>query len=131
MEINPAALIPNTKFETDRASALVQLGFPAAEPALPQMLEWLQDLNWPVAGIFQPFLKGIGRPLAPYVRNILCGDDDGWKYSLLTAVVAQSPELALALKPELERIASKPSSGELDEDVSAVAIEILTKIYCD
>jgi hypothetical protein len=82
-----ATLIPVTKFETEKALALVQLGFPAVEPVMPQILEWLQDLNWPVGHIFQPFLASIGEPLAPYVRTILAGDDDGWKYSLLRVIV--------------------------------------------
>jgi len=85
-----AALIPVTKFETEKALTLVQLGFPAVEPVMPQILEWLQDPNWPVGRIFQPFLAGIGEPLAPYVRTILEGEDDGWKDSLLRVIVDHS-----------------------------------------
>ena len=120
-----AALIPVTKFETEKALALVQLGFPAVEPVMPQILEWLQDLNWPVGQIFQPFLVGIGEPLAPYFRTVLAGEDDGWKYSLLRVIVDQSPELARKLRPELERAARNPSAGESKEEVDLVAIEIL------
>jgi hypothetical protein len=119
------ALIPITKHETEKASALVRLGFPAVEPVMPQILEWLQDLNWPVGFIFQPFLIRIGQPLAPYIRNILAGQDDGWKYSLLVAVVAPSTELAQTLRPELEHLATSPSAGESKEEVDLIAIEIL------
>jgi hypothetical protein len=101
MTIDLTELIPVTKFETEKASALVQLGFPAVEPVMPQILEWVQDLNWPVGHVFQPFLARIGQPLAPYIRAILAGQDDCWKYSLLQAVVGQSAELARALRPEL------------------------------
>jgi hypothetical protein len=125
MATDLVALIPATKFETDKASALVQLGFPAVEPVMPQILEWLQDLNWPVGHVFQPFLASIGQPLAPYIRVVLAGEDDGWKYSLLRVVVDQSPELARALRPELEHVAKNPSAGEVKEEVNQVAIEIL------
>jgi hypothetical protein len=125
MATDLVALIPTTKYETEKASALVQLGFPAVEPVMPQILEWLQDLNWPVAGVFQPFLAHIGQPLAPYIRVIFAGKDDGWKYSLLRLVVGQSPELACTLRPELERIARNPSAGETSEEVDQVAVEIL------
>jgi hypothetical protein len=125
MPTDLAALIPSTKFETEKASALVQLGYPAVEPVIPQILEWLQDISWPVGQVFQPFLVAIGEPLAPYVRAILSGKDDGWKYSLLRAIVNQSPELARALRPELERVAESPSHGESKEEVDQVAVRIL------
>ena len=122
------ALLPHTKHDVDNASTLVLMGYPAIEHVLPQMLEWLQDLNWPVAAIFQPFFVSVGRPLAPHIRSVLAGDDDAWKYNLLIAVVARSPELANALRPELERIASRPTDGELLEEVSLEAAEILIAI---
>lgn len=125
---NLVALIPLTKHETEKASALVQLGFPAVEPVVPQILEWLQDLNWPVGFIFQPFLVRIGKPLAPYIRTILAGQDDGWKYSLLAAVVGESTELAQTLRPELERLATSPSAGESKEEVDKIAAEILEEL---
>ena len=114
-----------SKFETEKAKALVQLGFPAVEPVIPQILEWLQDLNWPVGHVFQPFLVEIGGPLAPYIRTVLVGDDDGWKYSLLRGVVYESPDMAHSLRTELERVAREPSVGEAKEEVDLVAIEIL------
>jgi hypothetical protein len=128
MSANLASLTPTTKFETEKAEALVRLGFPAVEPVMPQILEWLQDLNWPVGLVFQPFLARIGQPLAPYIRDILAGQDDSWKYSVLRVVVDQSPELARALRPELEHVAKNPSAGEVQEEVNLVAIEILEAI---
>lgn len=128
MATDLVTLIPVTKFEVEKASALVKLGFPAVESVIPQILEWTQDPNWPVGHVFQPFLADIGQPLAPYVRAILTGQDDSWKYSLLEAVVSQSPELARALRPELERMARNPSTGESNEEVNLVAIEILEAV---
>lgn len=128
MRTNLASLVPVGKSEVDKAAALVQLGYPAVEPVMPQILEWLQDLNWPVGRVFQPFLARIGQPLAPYICAIFSGDDDVWKYNLLQAVVRQSPELARALRPELERVAANPSTGESKEEVDQVAVEILEAI---
>jgi len=125
MAVDLTALLPATKLETEKASALVRLGFPVVEPVVPQILEWVQDLNWPVAQAFQPLLVGIGEPLAPHIRAVLCGSDDSWKYSLLTAVVSQSPELARALLPDLKRLVRNPSPGESREEVNQVAVEIL------
>jgi hypothetical protein len=123
-----AALVPITKFDTEKASALVHLGYPTIEPVIPKLLEWMQDLNWPVAHVFQPFLASIGQPIAPNVRVVLSGEDSGWKYSLLSAVVSCSPELARALRPELERLARHPTTEDSNEEVDLVATEILGAI---
>lgn len=128
MNVNLSALVPESKFDVEKAAALVQLGFPAVEPVLPQVLEWVQDLNWPVAGVLVPFLAEIGAPLGPYVRAVLAGDDDGWKYCLLQAVVVPSLPLARALRPELGRIAAHPAPGELKEELDQLAGEILKVI---
>jgi hypothetical protein len=131
MATDLVTLLPLTKYETEKADALVQLGFPAVELVMPQILEWLKDLNWPVSQVFQPFLVRIGRPLAPYIRVILAGQDDAWKYSVLRVVVNQSQELARALRPELVRVAKTPSAGESEEEVNLVAIEILAALNDD
>lgn len=122
------ALLPSTKRETETAEHLVALGYPAVAPVLPQMLEWVQDLNWPVARVFQPFLTSIGAPLAPFVRRVLATTDDAWKYSLLTGVVDSSPDLARALQQDLERLVRSPTPGEVAEEVSEVAADVLRSL---
>ena len=118
-------VVPTGKSDTDNAIALVALGFPAVEPVLPQILAWVQDPNWPVARVFLPFLATIGEPLAPHVRSVLATDDDCWKYSLLEAVVHQSPELAAALTVDLSRLARHPSSADNAGGVAQAAEDIL------
>ena len=123
-----SALLPTTKFETDQAAHLVSMGSPQVEPVMRQILEWLQDLNWPVAKVFQPFAAGIGAALAPHIRSILITDDECWKHSVLSGVVAESLELAACLRPELERIVNSPTADEAHEGVNDVAADILNRI---
>jgi hypothetical protein len=118
-------LVPVDKMEIAKAEALVKLGYPAVEPLLPQIVGWMQDLNWPVAQVFQPFLASIGLPLAPHVRSVLATEDDIWKYWVLLGVVRNSPELTNALLSDLVRLAHRPTAGEEAEGVSQVAQEIL------
>ena len=124
-----SSLIPTSKHDTEKARSLVALGYPAVEPVLPQILEWVQDLNWPVARVFQSFLSGIGAPLAPFVRVVLATQDDSWKYFVLIGIVAPSVELAKALRLDLERLAKSPTAGEMTEEVSDVAAEILQSLH--
>jgi len=128
MSSNLTELLPASKFETEKAARVVSLGYPGVEPVIPQILEWLQDLNWPVARVFQPFAASIGAPLAPHVRLILKTDDGCWKHSVLSGVVAESFELAACLRTELERLASSPTPIESQEKVNVVASEILSRM---
>jgi hypothetical protein len=118
--------MPIDKRDVRGAEALVALGYPAVEPILAQLLEWVQDGNWPVARTLAPFLSTIGSPLAPHVAQILQGDDDTWKYFLLSTVVGKSKELTAVLLPQLERLKSNPTEGEVEEGLDLMASNILT-----
>src|SRR5689334_12113292 len=94
------ALLPKEKCDTDLAEQVVALGYPAAEPIVPELLEWLQDMNWPVARVLVPFLAEIGTPLVPEIRRILKTNDEVWKHWILSCLV-RSPEMVAALEQEL------------------------------
>ncbi|MGF6116213.1 hypothetical protein ABIE30_001120 [Janthinobacterium lividum] len=117
--------LPRDKHDTENAQALIALSWEEIRPAMPQILEWMQDVNWPVAGVLLPYLAGIGPRLAPYVKTVLASDDEQWKYFVLQGIVRHSPGLAAALNGELTRFALAPTAAELEEFVAEVAREIL------
>ncbi len=124
-------LLPQHKADVERASAIVARGYPRVAPVLPELIAWLQDGNWPVAHVVAPFLATIGTPLLPEIRRVLQTTDDIWKYWLLAGVVAESPDLAHALRDDLTRLASAPTAGEAAEEVDLVAREILGSLTLD
>jgi hypothetical protein len=128
MPIDLTALLPIDKMDTEAASKVVAIGFPGVEPVLPKLLEWLQDMNWPVAQVLQPFLASVGAPLAVHIRAVLATDDDVWKYWVVQGVVGESMQLMHALKPELERLAHSPTDGEAEEGVSELSAQIIKKV---
>jgi hypothetical protein len=107
-------LVPKHKSDWERAEAIVRLGYPAVVPILPQLLEWIQDYNWPVAHVLFPFLASIGEPLAPYVRDVLATNDTIWK-AWIMGIVAASPPLAASLQAELQRLAAMIPQDEDEE----------------
>jgi hypothetical protein len=119
------ALLPRNKFDTANAEAVVAAGYPAVEPLLPRLIEWLQDANWPVARVLAPFLAGIGAHMEPHVRQVLQTTDEIWKYWVLECMVGSSSELRLLLQPELERIAFNPTEGEAGEELNVLAQSLL------
>lgn len=68
-------MTPADKFDTSTAEAIVASG----DAADPSMLEWVQDLNWPVARVLAPFLASAGSIVAPGIRQVLESSDDTWK----------------------------------------------------
>lgn len=117
--------LPRDKHDTRNAQALIALSWEEVRPAMPQILEWMQDVNWPVAGVLLPYLAGIGVRLAPYIKTVLAGNDEQWKYFVLQGIVRHSRELAFELDGELQRFAHAPTMGEMEEGVAEVAREIL------
>jgi hypothetical protein len=120
-------LIPKTKFDLATAKAAVAAGYPAVAPILPELLEWLQDCNWPVADILAPFLTSIGEPLIPHLRQVLESDDEIWKYWIIINIMGQSPIIAAAFRDDLERLASAPTEREAREELNEAAQDVLAK----
>ena len=120
-------LIPQDKHDHERARAAIHAGYPAVEAILPELLVWLQDINWPVAQTLAPFLASIGEPLIPHLRAIFETDDEIWKGWVISCVVEDSPPLALAFREYLERVADNPTQNEIDEYVAVLARDVLEK----
>ncbi|MEZ5344476.1 MAG: DUF5071 domain-containing protein [Pyrinomonadaceae bacterium] len=120
-------LIPKDKHDIENAQRAIEIGYPAVEPILPELLEWLQDLNWPVARVLAPFLSSVGKPLVPYICEIFKTDDDMWKYWIITTILEESVELANAFRNEIERIAYSPTDNEKDERLNDTALDLLKK----
>jgi hypothetical protein len=123
--------LPRDKHDTQNAQALIALPWDEVAPAMPQILEWIQDVNWPVAAVLLPYLAGIGPRLAPYVKTVLASNDEQWKYFVLQGIVRHSHGLADAVDGELTRFALAPTAAELEEGVAEVAQEILRDSAAD
>jgi hypothetical protein len=118
-------LIPRDKFDLITARAAAAAGYPTVAPILPELLEWLQDCNWPVSGVLAPFLASIGEPLVPHVRRVLESGDEVWKYWMICAIMKQSPIIAAEFRDTLERLAYAPTEREVTEELNEVARDVL------
>jgi hypothetical protein len=121
------SLLPATKLDTEHAKAVVNLGYPAVGLILREIIDWLGDINWPVAQVFAPFLATVGEPLRPLIKGIFETSDDVLKYNIIQHVAAHSPALRNSLEADLRRIAKNPRPGEKREECDLVAQEILNE----
>jgi hypothetical protein len=118
-------LIPRSKYDDERYEAVIALGYPTVAPILPELLRWLQDMNWPNAPKLAEFIAGIGAPVAPHLRVIFAGNDGTWKYWLIGDVIGRNAELFDLFKEELTRIANNPTPDERQEELDERAREVL------
>ncbi|MFL5743003.1 MAG: DUF5071 domain-containing protein [Flavisolibacter sp.] len=120
-------LIPKDKADTSTAKKLMGHNFEELKPIIPQLLEWIQDMNWPVAGPVSRYLESISEHLTPYIIEILRGDDSTWKYWCLI-VFGRSKQIDPVLFQEIQRLKDYASKMDIEEGVLEVVNEILQKI---
>jgi Domain of unknown function (DUF5071) len=117
-EVELRALLPRHKCDCERAQAIIALGYPAVAPVLRDLLEWLQDCNWPVSHSIAPFLASVGEPVVPLIREVFRGNDDIWKYWCIERLIMGFPRtLAEEFRPELQRFAFHPTKQERSEEL--------------
>lgn len=127
-DMDVKTLIPKDKCDMETAGKLKKYQYEHIKSIIPELLEWLQDCNWPVSGPVSEYLKTIPDKLSGNLAAILKGNDDIWKYWILTVFFYDTTKYAdLEVMNEIERIAFYPSKGEIEEEVSEIANEILNR----
>lgn len=124
MDINNC--IPKDKFDTAAIERANQIGFPALNPILSDLFEWVQDANWPVAAETAVLLSNAGLGILPHIKAILRSDDGTWKYWTIDLVVRNlDSDVLLELRDDLVRLTENPTQDDQTEEVAAVAQSIL------
>ncbi|MFK0522137.1 DUF5071 domain-containing protein [Paenibacillus illinoisensis] len=97
---------------------------------LPELLEGIQDINWPNAYRIVEFLNKHDVEVAPYVKTILLTEDTVWRYWMLTKLVSKwSKNTVETVKSELLVIAELLDIYE-ETDLESLDI-LLTKGIVD
>lgn len=73
-------LIPKDKFDIETVDRLSDYSFDEVRQIAPDLLTWIQDMNWPVAKPISKYLQSISEHLTEDIIKILKGTDDTWKY---------------------------------------------------
>lgn len=117
--------LPRDKGDMDAAEALCAAPSAALVPHINELLEWLQDMNWPVARPVAQALARCGVALVEPCRHVLHSSDDIWKLWVLHFVRDVDGRVVLALDAEIRRLRDAPTAGELAEDVPEAAAFLL------
>ncbi|MDF2189235.1 DUF5071 domain-containing protein [Paraflavitalea sp. CAU 1676] len=116
-------LIPKHKDDQEVIDGLKALSFEQLRPIVPDLLELLQDLHWPIAHPIAEILAPFADRITPDIINVLKTNDGQWKWGVLTMLVRKTTDPVL-LK-EVERIARFPTRDELEEELNIEALAIL------
>lgn len=120
--------IPNDKFDVAAIERATTVGFPTLDPIIPELLEWLQDANWPVANATASLLVNAGNEIIPHLKHALNSNDSIWKYWLITLLIENfPPEMFEKVRVDMEALANNPTKSDLEEDVDLAAKAIISK----
>ncbi len=119
-------IVPHDKFDFATCERLNAASDAQIKPYLPELLEWLQDMNWPVARKVLSRIQSMDADLIEPVRNILTGTDSIWKYWILVSLLPETHKSVVkALAPELQNLAANATKDEIAEEVDIEARNLL------
>jgi hypothetical protein len=125
--MNIRELILSHKDDQKVIEGLKKLSFEEIKPIIPDLLEWLQDINWPIAGPVAEILMPFSDNIVPDIIKILKTNDGLWKLWTLTTLARTTADPILLT--EIERIAKFPTRDEIEEEVNIEAVAIINGDY--
>lgn len=112
-------LLPKDKVDDSNLGKIKELSDAEIEPIIPELLGWLQDMNWPIANEIAEILRHHEDVVFPHIPGILQSDDAMWKLWVMEGLV---PHFRLEHKQMLKQdIAALITEETTDEDVIAVS----------
>ncbi len=130
MDEDLTSLIPLQKDDLEKIDKIIAVGYPKIKPILHRLLEWFQDMNWPVAQKLASFLSTIGNDNIPEIKKIMLTNDYIWQYWCLGEIVFNLNKDGIRqFEKELVHIRESPSKEEKNEFLDKIAAKILEKFY--
>ncbi|SHH45291.1 DUF5071 domain-containing protein [Clostridium intestinale] len=123
-------LIPKDKFDNSTIKQLCKLTDNEIRPIIFDLLEWLQDYNWPIAKDILPIVILHQNIAIPHIITILQGNNMMWKYWIIELVIPYLiyPNKQL-LKSELERLSSFEIINDDIDEIVKMSKNCLTVYY--
>lgn len=125
--MNIQELIPQHKDDQKVIEELKKLSFEEIKPIIPDLLEWLQDMNWPIAEPIAEVLKPFSDRIVTEIIKILTTNDGLWKWGVIISLARTTTNPMLL--SEIERMAKSPTRDEIEEELDIEAIAILNGDY--
>ncbi|MBU8878875.1 DUF5071 domain-containing protein [Bacillus sp. FJAT-29790] len=129
--INFEEQLPRNKFDFERVHKIKRMEKKDIIPLLPELLEWIQDMNWPIAPKVAEILITFPKEIVPHLKNVFSTNDDIWKFWCLEYLIKKlPPHYKESLRNDLIRLITTPTEGEKLEEVDKKAGAILEEELC-
>ncbi|PQP80461.1 hypothetical protein C0Q44_27150 [Paenibacillus sp. PCH8] len=83
--------LPRDKHDFEAVRKLSEFSDVELKVIIPELMDWLQDGNWPVSRSVEDLLMRFGEDLIPHIRNVFETKDSTWKYLVLTGSISKLP----------------------------------------
>ncbi len=123
MNKNIYDLVPKNKFDIETVAKLNHYPFETIKAIIPSLLEWLQDMNWPVAQPIALFLVSIHEQITDEILEVFKSKDDIWKYWIIS--IFGPVTTSIEIRNEIKRIAKNPTKNEHLEALDELSLEIV------
>lgn len=123
-------LVPKNKFDFSGIEELHMLSDEEIEPVLPFLLEWMKDMNWPVAKEMPELLSKHQRLIVPCIIKALQPEqlECDWKNFIIWELLPKlDSQYLIMMKAHLERIIENPTQEELFEGTDIAAKDFLQR----
>ena len=113
-------LIPQNKIDTSTIKQLERIKTEQISTISMQLLEWIADMNWPVAQELIKVLPRFHKELMIDIKYILSDkvDDSIWKYWIINSLLPLfPPDSQTVFLPYIQRLAAMAASNEDEKDL--------------
>lgn len=128
MYMNEQNLIPKDKFDLDAAKRLLLATPEQVSVVATSLLEWIADMNWPVALELIHVLPKFYKEIIPSIELILINPENDaiWKYWIISQLLIQFPkEGIINLLPIIQEYADSVPNNEDEDDLKKSALDFL------
>ncbi len=128
MNMDNQDLIPKDKFDLDVTRRLSLATPEQVSVVATSLLEWIADINWPVALELIHILPQFYKELLPSIELILINpeNDTIWKYWIISQLLIQFPkESIINLLPIIQEYADSVPNNEDEDDLKKSALDFL------
>lgn len=121
--------IPSDKFDVNPIIELAKLDYPFYKDILFELIEWIKNINWPVAKLIAPLLVKSNKDIVPHIRIALKSKDDMWiNWIFIYVIDKMEPyikrEIIMDLQKEMRDIVKDHSSCIKDEELYNAIIDM-------
>ena len=122
-------LVPKSKFDFETVEKIKRADIKDIEPILPELFEWIEDPNWPIAKSLAIGLVRFGEYIIPFVKYYLNNTEGQNEICVYEYIIPLLNKADLeAIKADLSRLASKPTEFEKELEYDKFAQEYLDKL---